>query len=218
MKLRTIILFITISVAAFFTSCQNGEKKIKMSVINPTVYNFNFPFDSVRKVIISSLNYYKFKSSAEKEKKSNEFSSGTLFLETKNNAAFAEDFFKKAENKNDVYLHSYDVFPSAVYYSKDCATPLEFNAEYQIKLEKIRDTITKVSIITLNYKVITGYQRIPEPGMCGFWKPPIECDLPVTTVEEYELLLKIGQSLGVKNMPKIKIPAKICLTRKGKVI
>jgi len=194
-----------------------------MSVKNPITYCFNFAYDTVRKTILNSLYDYKFESALKRQKETEnndeQYYPHGLTFETSSDAVFSKNIFKNAENKNDIYFHSFgSLSPSTVYYSKDYKTPLEFKAEYQIKLEKISDTITKVSIITLNYKVITGYQRIPEPGMCGFWKPPIECDLPITTVEEYELLLKIGQSLGAKNMPEMKIPAKICLTRKGKVI
>lgn len=215
-------IFILFSLTLFSACGEGVEKKIELTNLNPKYYDFHFPIDTMKKVVIYSLENYKFKNAAKYENKTKNSDDATYYdnlsVETHEGQTFSTDFYKNIDNKNDLYVYSMMLpGPSSVYYSDDCKTPLDFNAKYQIKLERINDTTTRVKIITLDYEIITGYQRIPEIGICGFWRPPLISKLPVTTVEEYELLQRIGYYLKVKDMPELKIPDKVCLTRKGKV-
>ena len=169
------IIFIIFGLTLFSACGQTSEKEIVLTNLNPTSYDFKFPIDTMKKVVIYSLENYKFRSAVryEKETKNSDDDAhyDNLSVETYESRVFSTDFYKNIDNKNDLYVFSMMLpGPSSVYYSEDCKAPLDFNAKYQIKIEKIDETTTRVKIITLDYEIITGYQRIPEIGMCGFWR------------------------------------------------
>lgn len=85
-------------------------------------------------------------------------------------------------------------------YGKD----LRFSSNYQIHFEKIDNTKTKIEVISIFPKIMIGICRACAPGLQDYlFSIPTE----PTTIEEYKILLKIGELLGEEDeMPKIKIP------------
>jgi hypothetical protein len=129
----------------------------------------------------------------------------------------AEKIFLKSGNENDVFLRMGDYHLSKVYYNSKGQEPLKFTADYHFHLTKINEEKTRVEVKAVYYTVLTGYALLPSPQMCGFGRSAITKELPITSVEEYELLMQIGKELNERNMPPIIIPKKVCVTRTGKI-
>jgi hypothetical protein len=209
------------------SSCNSRPpKEIVVEQPNPTAYIFHFKFESVKETILKSLNYYKFQSTIGKENfdsdKGELVSYECLLAEpySKSTAQMwpeGEKFFYRPNYNTDIFIYTYGYAPSMVYFSTNGKDPLIFTANYYLHLDKLDENTTKVTVITINNRVMTGRELLPTPQMCGFGRSAIFKTVPPTTVEQYEMLLQIGTTLGEKNMPKKIIPTKICLTRTGKV-
>jgi len=111
--------------------------------------------------------------------------------------------FEKSENQLDLYLSPTD--NPAVSYSKVYKKfwkSLEYSAEFQLHFTSINKNETKIEVITHNPEVLywgfdifnTGHSYI------NFKK------VKPTTIEEYEILLRIGNLAGEKDMPSLKLP------------
>jgi hypothetical protein len=220
MKQKTILLILSL----WTISCKSQTTTdLVVEQINPIEYVFHFPFDAVKSAIIKKLDDYKFQSTIGKEKF--DLDKGKIVLYESLHADTlgkdmwpdAEKILSKPEYTKDVYLYTFGYAPSQVYFSGNCKVPLIFSANYHLHLDKIDKNTTKVTVTTINHRVMTGHELLPTPQMCGFGRSAIFKIVPTTTVEQYELLLQIGNTLGEQNMPKIIIPTKICLTRTGEV-
>ena len=109
--------------------------------------------------------------------------------------------FENPKNIHDLYIDSYDpISISNIYYR--FFKPLEYSAGFHLHFEAVDTTSTKVSIYTYDSSVL--YWGMPLPsGDHAFVK---EKDVAPTTIEEYEILMRIGNLVGVKDMPPLKLP------------
>lgn len=124
------------------------------------------------------------------------------------NVAFREENnpFAKALNRlgneNDAYAynHHMPIGKSDVYYAR--GEPLEYLAEFQIHLTALDDGKTRVEIVTYGPQVICGKTL----GGHGLGLANDYRSVDATTIEEYELLVRIGAALEVRNMPELRRP------------
>lgn len=115
------------------------------------------------------------------------------------------DILKAKENLNDAYLRTFlDYMKSKIYYKEN--KPLQYTADFHLHLDSLPDNKTRVTISTINPRIITGVK----PGIgdnltigASNFK-----SVPPSTIEEYEILLIIGKQLGQSNMPPCNYPNK----------
>ena len=222
---QTISYFLVFATLTIPCKSQNSKVNV-LGQHNLTEYIFHFPQEVVKKAIIKGLDNYKFQSTIGKEKLNidegeiiqyESLHAQSYDAKNKNMWSDAVKVLSKPEFNNDVYLYTYGYSPSQVYYAENRKDPLIFSADFHLHIDIIDNQTTKVSIKTINHRVITGKELLPTIQMCGFGRSVIVQEFAPTTVEEYELLLKVGKELNEKNMPKMIFPAKIYLTRTGKV-
>lgn len=96
--------------------------------------------------------------------------------------------------------------PSKVYFQKN-GYPYTFApARIQFYIDTLGENLTKVWIEVVKPEVLYGKTWHSLPHGVRTWKYKA---VPSTTVEEYEILQILGNTLGEKDMPEIKIPKKI---------
>jgi len=184
MKKLYVILFI------LFVSCNTKFIALKMPVKNPTAFTFNANMSEVKKAI--KLNFSKL-----------EFNDMILRFKENSNS-FSEDIFKIEANKNDAYLYTNQHINSSLYF-KD-TIPLYYLTSFHLHIDSIDDNHTLVTINAIEPQIITGFEFLGLQG-AFYRKPDIRLVEP-STVEEYEILLRIGNALGEKGMPAIIMPDK----------
>jgi hypothetical protein len=111
-------------------------------------------------------------------------------------------YLNTKENQNDIIFIPF-IHHSDLYYSKKRA--ISHFARYHIHFVKLNDTTTTVEIKTLQPKITIGesWFRKIWSEYPGFYNK----EVPPTTIEEYKILLTIGEGLGVlEKMPKLILP------------
>ncbi len=184
----------------FCTSCI-GFRKIPLKELNPTSYVFHLPLEELRSKIIKDFETDRSNNISDLENieaiGTVSWNIGTL------NSMYHQDILNKAENNHDLYLYLYKpVSLSKVYFK--FWKPLEYSAEFQLHFTAIDAYNTKIEVITFNGSVF--YWGMPLPG--GDHAIVKEKDVSATTIEEYEILLRIGNLVGEKNMLPIQLPKK----------
>ena len=91
---------------------------------------------------------------------------------------------------------------SNVYFARGEA--LDYLANFEFHLLKRGDQETEVRVKALQSEVINGRQF--GFGSCGPGFANRYVAVEPTTIEEYEILLRIGQALGEKDMPPLLLP------------
>jgi hypothetical protein len=167
-----------------------------VSYKNPTQYTFHDNIIEVKNAMESNFNNLEFHS---------------MLLRTKGKSdSFSEEYFNTPANKNDAYLYSFDLINSSIYF-KD-SKPLLYSVSFHIHLDSIDYNHTSVTINTINPKVIVGTKF----GLSDNLKIRTADfrEVEPSTVEEYEILLKIGSAIRETEMPKLIIPEKQTLSKK----
>ncbi|MDP2362318.1 MAG: hypothetical protein Q8M94_00970 [Ignavibacteria bacterium] len=161
------------------------EKVLKVK--NPTVFIFNKSLDGIKKVIEKELFIYNH--------------TGGLFW--KKDYPIYKELFNDSSNFND-YIKVRFRSDSKNYFSTNDTIPLSFLADFHIHLIKIDTDRTLVQVITYNSRLVTGEKTM---GLVGEIGREIVEPVEPTSIEEYEILLKIGEALGVKEkMPPLLLP------------
>lgn len=116
--------------------------------------------------------------------------------------ALSKNLLTKAGNENDAYLFgsTSPVSESQVYF-KD-GQPLIYYADFHIHLTALGVKKTRVEIFTGESSVVAGVDESWSPHGPSF----IYVEVPPTTVEQYQILLGIGEQLGTKGMPPLITP------------
>jgi hypothetical protein len=126
----------------------------------------------------------------------------TQFLWKGDGDALAKGILTKPGNENDAYIYGGDtpVGESQVYF-KD-GQPLIYYADFHIHLSAVGPQKTQVDIYTYDSSLVTGVDESWSPHGPSF----ISVSVPPTTIEEYRILLGIGEKLGTKSMPRLVTP------------
>jgi len=150
---------------------------------NPTSYVFNADIEQIKNSI--------------KQAEANQLRWYSLYFSDKERD-YCDYIFKDSKNVNDVVLHSLKNVESKIYFR--CGKPLYYYANFHIHLDSISENKTQVEIFTLGPEIVVfgiGYWSIGYTQMKKV--------LP-STIEEYEILLAIGNQLGEVGMPKCNYP------------
>lgn len=204
MTVKKIIVVFTFLIIILFNSCIGFRSK-SIEEKNPTSYIFHMPLTVLKERIVKDF-------TTDRSKDINDLR-GIQEISRKqwiikdiynfNNIEKYKRIFEKPENKIDLYLSP--TGNPAVSYSKVYKKfwkSLEYNAEFQLHFTPINENETKIEVITHNPEVLyfgfdifnTGHSYVNYKKV----KP--------TTIEEYEILLRIGNLVGEKDMPPLKLP------------
>jgi hypothetical protein len=81
--------------------------------------------------------------------------------------------------------------------------PAPYIADLYLKIEALEDQLTRVSVEALDAHVLAGKTLLPRHE---FSRANIYLPVSSTTVEEYQLLLRIGEILGQSGMSSLQLP------------
>ena len=177
---------------ASIVSCQIKATKIEMKGENPIEYIFKISLDSLHEKIYKQL----------------DINNMILWDSEHSHMVITEisDLFLQPENKYDFYLEpTYYICLSKTYLS-GLGDSLEYISGFYMHLRSINDSLTKVNIVTIDPKVKVGRELLPKPP--HFVRRDKTIAVEPSTIEEYELLLKIGDLVGERGLPPINIPQK----------
>lgn len=160
-----------------------SEKQLPQK--NPTEYVFDAPIADMREAMREA------------------FASGyrgmhIVYPET--NDPVLSGFLSEPGNENDAYMYNWHtpIGESPIYFRR--GRPLPYLAKFHIHVTVISDAQTRVQIFTQNPEVIAGER----PGIHGWAHNYVSVE--PTTIEEYEILLRIGAELGASEMPELWLP------------
>ena len=183
-------IFIVICLEVSLVSCQDKISKIELISRNPIEYIFNTSKDNLNN-LIKQLTINKM----------------MLFDATKGDMVSdaASKLFTQPNNKSDFCLMPLNYICKSKIYQKKNGDSLKYRAWFYLHIEKIDEKKTKVSIRTLEPEVIIGRELFPSPP--HFVRKDKTLPVEPSTIEEYDILLKIGNLVGEKDMPPIHLPA-----------
>lgn len=80
-----------------------------------------------------------------------------------------------------------------------------YSAIFIVTFDSLDTKLTKANVVTLYPKVAVGVKTVYDVHR-GFWKIPIWKSVPPSTVEEYQILLRIARRLGIQSeMPELRM-------------
>jgi hypothetical protein len=97
----------------------------------------------------------------------------------------------------------YYIGKSMNYKRKDSGT-LDYEAWFYLHLETLDEMKTKISIKTLEPRIIVGRELLPTPP--NLVRKDKTMAVEPSTIEEYEILLEIGRLVGENDMPPLSLP------------
>jgi hypothetical protein len=179
-KLNWLVLVLVFCVVAWpgYTVLKGlAFSKRKLERTNPISYVFDSPASEVRSAIDASI--------------SSTYQEGRMYGYW---VPSGLSFHGSADTEYDMH----QITMSDIYYYW-WKTPLEYSADFKLRLTPVSNTNTRVDIQTSKSKVRIG----PNFGAHGG-----DSSEPVapTTIEEYRILLKIGSALGERGMPPLQLP------------
>ncbi len=181
-----LILFANI----LLTSCQKKILKVILDKKNPVEYIYNSPIDSLHSMISRQLEINKMMVWDAQH--------GIMVIEE------ATKLFSQKGNSLDFCLQSIQyVGRSRIYLAKK-GVSFYYEAWFYLHLESIDKDHTKIRIITIEPKVVVGRELLPTPP--HFVRRDKTIAVEPSTIEEYEILLKIGELTGEKGMPQLILP------------
>lgn len=170
-----------IIIALLFSGCYS-QKELKQK--NPTSYVFNANIQQIKSTVFQLHANRDFE----------------LYPDT-TTLQFYYDDFDSIHNKNDICFWTLsNNLESKIYYKK--GKPLYYKVFILLHLDSISENSTKATAIAFISEICVGGYQIPFIGH-GYSRMK---KVPPSTIEEYEILLAIGQQLGEKNMPKCIYP------------
>lgn len=175
-----------------FASCTDKIIKIDMVKMNPVEYTFYTPMDSLYARASKQLKIANMRLRDITKKNMLTTNISTLFSQPNN----IFDFYLEPM----YYLHKSKI------YLKENGDSLDYLAGFYLHLEKIDENHTKVSIKTIDPKIIIGREFLPSPP--NMVRKDKIMSVEPSTIEEYEILLEIGRLVGEKDMPSLSLPEK----------
>jgi hypothetical protein len=176
----------------------------RLSTPNPTSYSFKVPLGEAKKKISEGFHpRTQVTSPFYRSLGLREAGSGNSYLsfklETAEDAVFSKKIFEQHRDMIDFHLHTYGTaINSRTYFAFGESLP--YVATFAVSVET-KGQHTLVSIITIDPNVLKGFGGI---GLHGTYEARLSVE--PTTIEEYSLLLYIGNLLGVTDMPPLRLP------------
>jgi len=180
----------------FFPSNSVDYFKKELPRKNPTVYIFNRTLQQVKTAIEKVQ--YSFDLNVDLLKRGDAYLPDEQFI--------YDGVFEDSLNYDDyILIHEpRAICKSVLYVSEEDSVGMDYIASFHLHLTKIDSNRTMVQVITYNPAIINGNHNIALIGMTpGSILEPVE----PTSIEEYQILLRIGKKLGLKlKMPKLLLP------------
>jgi hypothetical protein len=195
-------IFITFLIMMICNSCI-GFRTNSLKNKNPTSFVFHTSLNKLRNIIKKdfvidrSKNINDLMNVQDISKKS-----WNILTVNDSNFPIKGEIFKMEENRFDLYLYSSSnpiISYSKVY--KKFWKSLKYRAEFQLHFATVSENETKITIITHNPKVLYWSLNIFSGHPFAEYKT-----VQPTTIEEYEILLRIGNLVGEEDMPPLKLP------------
>jgi len=172
------LIYIALSMA--ITGCYSQKK---LANLNPTSYVFDTDIEqcknAIKKVKILDV-------------------SRPYFIDKKESHRDYIYIYNDSANRNDAILTCIGNFDSKIYFR--FGFPYPYWADFHVHLDSILENKTRVEIFTLEPKIVVFGVGIGHVSWT--WTKKV----PPSTIEEYEILLSIGEQLGEKNMPACNYP------------
>lgn len=187
MKKTIILMFI------FLIGCDSKKEyiELKMPAQNPVRYEFDFSINEIHHAI-------------RKAKKN--YVGVSLSFVGDSDITWGKEILKDPVNSNDAFIWKFNYDSSYIYYNKN--EKIEYKYSAHLHLTPIAEKRTQVEVRTLDREIFIGV-RFPY-NIITFLKSasaPKFRSVPSSTIEEYKLLLDIGETLGVKEkMPPLILP------------
>ncbi len=164
--------------------------ELRMPVKNPVEYEFEASIEDVKKATKMAVGRIR-------RGYSIEFATDSVIV-------WGRDVLKEPANVNDAFVYTYGLDSSRIYYSPDRG--IFYYYDLHLHLTQTAKG-TRVEVRTIDPRIRAGTRfpanLIPTP-IRGFG---IMRAVPPSTIEEYEILLAIGDALGVKHkMPPLILP------------
>lgn len=180
----------------------------RLSVPNPTSYEFRVPADVARNAIVYGFSDSRsvvssFYATLPLRTSAPGGGNVSYTAETNKNAVFGKDVFMRPGDNTDVFLHS---FGESILSSTYCAlgTRLPYRADFSIIVQSAGDN-SLVTVKALNPRVLKGIGGFGPHGAY-----PAEVSVEPTSIEEYSVLLYIGHLLHAPSMSPVLTPRQPC--------
>lgn len=186
MKIKNIMLS---SFTVIFGCSDSNFERIELETKNPTEYIFNASLTKVKSAIQLEFDHHNFK-------RMNIAFKGSFYPDS-------TKLFDQPGNEDDYCLYSNlnSIGKSRIFYKG--SEFLEYFADFHLHLDQIGVESTRIEIITLNPRIIIGREILPNIHAV---RPDKYHDVKPSTIEEYEILLKIGKAIGQEDMPELIMP------------
>ena len=169
---KTLIGLLFITISVLTIGCYTKEKLL---VPNPTSYVFDAGIEDVRKAILTRVE--------------DSLDGYTVYAKED----YDNDILSK-NIKNDALLRNHYDVKSKMFFR--FGNPLPYFPEFIIHLDSISEKKTNVVVYTSDTTIVVGGIGVPHFGYT--WEKKVS----PSTIEEYEILLLIGQQLGQEGMPE----------------
>jgi hypothetical protein len=120
------------------------------------------------------------------------------------------NLLSQQKNGYDIFLESDISDVKSKIYKRKNNEFLDYRVSFYLHLEMINWSETKVSIITIDPQIIIGRELLPSPPFMV--RRDKTQTVEPSTIEEYQILLEIGNLLGERNMPPLVLPNDSCKT------
>lgn len=180
-------------VLIFLSGCSKVPDKKEMSILNPTAFVFQEPLDHVREAIKQGFESFQYRDMILSYKGSKFEPLDTLSI------------FDQNGNENDFYLRpssSFSIGKSKLY--EIDGAQLDYVATFHIHLTSVDNNQTQVNVYTIDPRVVIGKKFFPSGP--HFVRQLEYLKVEPSSIEEYEILIRIGVYLGERNMPPIYYP------------
>ena len=169
---KTLIFLLFITISVLTIGCYS---KGKLQSPNPTSYVFDAGIEDARKAIITRVE--------------DSLDGYTVYAKED----YENDILSK-NIKNDALLRNHYDVKSKMFFR--FGKPLPYFPEFIIHLDSISEKKTNVVVYTSDTTIVVGGIGVPHFGYT--WEKKVS----PSTIEEYEILLLIGQQLGQEGMPE----------------
>lgn len=169
---KTLIGLLFITISVLTIGCYTKEKLL---VPNPTSYVFDAGIEDARKAILTRVE--------------DSLDGYTVYAKED----YDNDILSK-NIKNDALLRNHYDVKSKMFFR--FGNPLPYFPEFIIHLDSISEKKTNVVVYTSDTTIVVGGIGVPHFGYT--WEKKVS----PSTIEEYEILLLIGQQLGQEGMPE----------------
>ncbi len=198
MRKRTKLIFASVLLCLIVSSCctvdysESNYIELKMPELNPVEYVYPFSLEklygSISKMGFICLGYCW-------------YNNESPFFNARSGELY------KGNNTFDILVQPHwPPLKSYIYYNKE--KPIPYSAMFYLHITRIDESKTKVEVITIDHGIITKsyYDTI----FCLVKFPEITVikeQVPPSSIEEYKILLLIGELLGMKEqMPELILP------------